>query len=136
MSLRGRGGPRSDDRSYAEMGAVPALGRASASEGSSRGSHWSHLGRYQFQSPSTFIDAGRSTARTIVASIRIAVASPTPNCLKNSIESVAKIAKTLTMMIAALVTTPAVDLIPCAIASSVLAPREIVSLILLIMKTW
>ena len=28
--------------------------------------------------------AGRSTARTIVASIRIATASPTPNCLKNS----------------------------------------------------
>ena len=60
-------------------------------------------------------------ARTIVASIRIAAASPTPNCLKNSIESVPKTAKTQTMTIAALVTTPAVDLIPCAIASSVLA---------------
>ena len=44
--------------------------------------------------------------------MRIAAASPTPNCLKNSIESVAKIAKTKTITIAALVTTPAVDLIP------------------------
>ena len=31
-------------------------------------SHSSQLGRYQFQSPSSFIDAGRSTARTMVAS--------------------------------------------------------------------
>jgi dienelactone hydrolase len=43
-----------------------------------------------------FIVAGSSTARTSVASIRTAAASPTPNCLKNSIESVPKIAKTLT----------------------------------------
>ena len=56
----------------------------------------------------------------MVASIRIAAASPTPNCLKNGIESVAKIANTQTMTIAALVTTPAVDLIPCATASSML----------------
>ena len=47
------------------------------------GSHSSHFGRYQFQSPSSFIDAGRRIARTIVASIRIADASPTPNCLNS-----------------------------------------------------
>ena len=47
-----------------------------------------------------------------MASIRIAVASPTPNCLNISIESVAKTAKTPTMTIAALVTTPAVELMP------------------------
>ena len=35
--------------------------------GSRRGSHSSQLGRYQFQSPSSFIDAGSSTARTTVA---------------------------------------------------------------------
>ena len=100
------------------------------------GSQSSHLGRYQLRSPSSFIVAGRSTARTIVASSRIAVASPTPNCLKNSIESVAKIEKTATMTIAALVTTPALDLIPCEIASSMLAPRSNVSRIRLRMKTW
>jgi hypothetical protein len=82
------------------------------------------LGRYQFASPSSFIVAGRSTARTMVASIRIAAASPTPNCLKISIESVAKTEKTQTITIAALVTTPAVVLIPCVTACSVLMPRS------------
>ncbi len=48
----------------------------------------------------------------------------------------AKIENTQTMTIAALVTTPAVDLIPCAIASSMLAPRSNVSRIRLMMKTW
>ena len=102
---------------YAEAGVGLTSSAASDSRLPDWGSHWSHLGRYQFQSPSSFIVAGRSTARTIVASSRIAVASPTPNILKNSIESVPKIAKTQTITIAALVTTPAVDLIPCAIAS-------------------
>ena len=41
----------------------------------------------------------------MVASIRIAAARPTPNCLKNGIESVPKTANTKT--VAALVTTPA-----------------------------
>jgi hypothetical protein len=36
----------------------------------------------------------------------MAVASPTPNCLKSSIESIPKIEKTATITIAALVTTP------------------------------
>ena len=40
------------------------------------------------------------------------------------------------MTIAALVTTPAVDLIPWAIASSMLAPRSNVSRIRLMMNTW
>jgi len=40
------------------------------------------------------------------------------------------------MTTAALVTTPAVDLIPCATASSMLVPRSNVSLIRLRMKTW
>jgi signal transduction histidine kinase len=39
-------------------------------------------------------------------------------------DSVANTAKTATMTIAALVTAPAVDLIPCAIASSVAAPLK------------
>ena len=72
----------------------------------------------------------------MVASIRIAAASPTPNCLKNGIESVAKTANTQTMTIAALVTTPAVDLIPCVTASSIVAPRSKVSRMRLMMKTW
>src|SRR5947208_1539092 len=76
------------------------------------GSHSSDRGRYQFHLPSSFIDAGSRTARTIVASIRIATARPTPICLKSSALSVAKIANTATITIAALVTVPAVALIP------------------------
>ena len=66
----------------------------------------------------------------------MAVASPTPNCLKSSIESIPKIEKTATITSAALVTTPAVDLIPLAMASSMLAPRSNVSRIRLTMNTW
>ena len=60
----------------------------------------------------------------MVASIRIATASPTPNCLKIIIPSVANTENTATMTIAALVTAPAVCLMPCEIASSVVAPRS------------
>ena len=45
-------------------------------------------------------------------------------------------AKTATMTTAALVTTPAVDLIPCEIASSVESPRSYASRIRLRMNTW
>src|SRR4051794_29834464 len=129
-------GPASTKTVYAASGAGATSGGFSAVSLAGPGSHSSQLGRYQFRSPSSFIVAGRSTARTIVASSRIAVASPTPNCLKNSIESVAKIEKTATMTIAALVTTPALDLMPCEIASSMVAPRSNVSRIRLRMKTW
>ena len=47
--------------------------------GSSRGSHSSHLGRYQFQSPSSFIDAGSSTARTMYATKGAAGEDNTPD---------------------------------------------------------
>ena len=40
-------------------------------------------GRYQLRSPSSFIVAGSSTARTSVASSRIATARPTPICLNS-----------------------------------------------------
>lgn len=46
------------------------------------GSQLSQFGRYQFQSPSSFIVAGSSTARMMVASIRMAAASPTPSIWK------------------------------------------------------
>ena len=69
-------------------------------------------GRYQFQSPSSFIEAGSSTARMIVASISTAAARPTPACLISSDESVPKSEKTATITSAALVTTPAVTVIP------------------------
>ena len=80
--------------------------------------------------------AAEQDARTIVASISTAAASPTPNCFIMISESVAKIENTNTITIAALVTTPAVDLIPCAIASSVLMPRSYASRIRLRMNTW
>src|SRR5689334_21791386 len=89
-----------------------ASGTSTSSCRAVRGSHSSQRGRYQFQSPSSFIDAGSSTARTIVASIRTAVARPTPNCFRNMNCSVPKIEKTPNITSAALVTTPAVDLIP------------------------
>jgi hypothetical protein len=40
------------------------------------GSHDSQPGRYQFHFPSSFMPAGTSTARTMVASIRRATATP------------------------------------------------------------
>ena len=49
--------------------------------GESVGSQSSQCGRYQFRSPRSFIVAGRSTPRMIVASIRTAIASPMPSCL-------------------------------------------------------
>ena len=107
----------------------------SSSPWSKWGSHSSHAGRYQFRSPSSFIVAGSRTPRTIVASIRIAAASPTPNCLKNSIDSVAKTANTQTITTAALVTTLAVERIPSEIASSIVAPRWNRSRIRLTMNT-
>ena len=63
----------------------------------------------------------------IVASINTATANPTPICLKSSALRVAKMANTKTITSAALVTTPAVLLIPCEIASSVLIPRSYAS---------
>jgi hypothetical protein len=48
----------------------------------------------------------------IVASIRTAAASPTPSCCICSSLDIANIENTATMTIAALVTTPAVLLIP------------------------
>ena len=65
-------------------------------------SHCSQRGRYQFQSPGSFIVAGSSTARTSVATIGTAIASPTPSIFMSTEPSVAKIANTTTITIAAL----------------------------------
>jgi hypothetical protein len=59
-----------------------------------------------------------------------------PNCFSIRIESVPKTANTNTITIAALVTTPAVVLIPCATASSVDIPRSYASRTRLRMNTW
>jgi uncharacterized membrane protein HdeD (DUF308 family) len=63
--------------------------------------------------------AGRSTARTIVASIRTATERPTPACLSSISESPTKTPNTPIITTAALVTVPAVALIPWDTASSV-----------------
>ena len=94
------------------------------------------FGRYQFQSPRSFIVAGSSTARTSVASMRTAAARPTPICFMSTMLSVAKVAKTPTMMIAALVTVEAVALMPCATASSVFMPLSNASRTRVRMNTW
>ena len=70
-----------------------------------------------------------------VASMKIATARPMPICLMSRLCSVAKMAKTATMTIAALVTTLAVPLIPWATASLVLMPPSTSSLTRLRMKT-
>ena len=57
-----------------------------------------------------------------VASIRTAVARPTPICLNIMNESVAKTANTPTITMAALVMTPDVDLTASDTAFSVLIP--------------
>jgi len=58
----------------------------------------------------------------MLASKRIATANPTPIIFISSIDSVAKIANTDTMTAAALVTTPAVSLMPWRTASGALNP--------------
>ena len=60
----------------------------------------------------------------IVASIRIATASPIPISLKSMKERVANTLNTMTITIAALVTVPAEPAIPLRTASSVLMPRS------------
>ncbi len=77
-----------------------------------RGSQPSQRGRYQFQRPSSFIVAGSSTPRMIVASISTATARPTPICLMSSVLRQAKIANTATITAAAAVTVLAVEAMP------------------------
>src|SRR5581483_190153 len=114
----------------------PVGGGGSCFSGVRLGTHSSHRGMYQFHSPSSFIALGSSTPRIIVASIRTARPSPTPSCFIMMMFSVPKIAKTATMMIAALVTVPAVRRMPSETASSVLRPRSRSSLMRLMMNTW
>src|SRR4029077_20499107 len=101
-----------------------AGGSDGAPTGPTCGIHSSQRGRYQFQSPSNVIEAGSNTARTRVASISTATPRPTPSSLKKTSESVANTANTPIITTAALVTTPAVVLIPCETASSVDMPRS------------
>jgi hypothetical protein len=61
-------------------------------------------GAHQFQSPSSRISAGTSSARTIVASISTASAVPTPSCLMKMICEVANAPIAITNSSAANVT--------------------------------
>ena len=70
--------------SYSVTPAARARGRVRSRTRSTR------LGRYQFQSPSSFISAGTMIARTIVASSRIAAERPMPNSCKPTNEPVVK----------------------------------------------
>ena len=94
------------------------------------------LAEDQFHSPRIFIVEGTRTARTTVASIRTAIASPKPICCIMIRLRLAKRPKTATMMIAALVTVPAVRVMASRMASSVVAPASWSSLTRLRMKTW
>ena len=71
-----------------------------------------------------------------MASISTAAAAPTPSCLTSSTDSVANRPNTPTITIAALVTVPAVSLMPSVTASSVGMPLSTSSLTRLRMNTW
>lgn len=103
---------------------------------SNRGSHSSHFGRYQFQSPSRCIVAGSSTARTSVALEQDGGREAEAELLHVHRRQGGEIANTATITTAAEVTTPAVWWMPPATASSVLAPRSTSSLTRLRMNTW
>src|SRR5262249_13268270 len=83
------------------------------------GSQLSQRGRYQFQSPSSFIALGRTTERMIVASIRSAAATPKPICWNMISSPLAKPAKTATMINAAPVMMRAVEATPKVTAPTV-----------------
>ena len=86
--------------------------------------------------PSRVITAGSTTARMIVASIRMALASPTPSCFMSNVDSVPKMPNTPTITTAALVTTPAERVMPWATASRFDAPSRYASRIRLTTNTW
>ena len=65
----------------------------------------SQRGSHQQASPNRVMIAGTSMQRTIVASIAIATASPTPNCLTTTLPLSTKLANTQTMISAAEVIT-------------------------------
>ena len=71
----------------------------------------------------------------IVASIRIAAASPTPSCFISNVDSVPKMANTPTITTAALVTTPADRVMPLATASRLGTPWRTASRIRLTTNT-
>src|SRR3954465_6014320 len=123
------------DQAAAGAGTKRGFGFDVASTSDS-GIHRSQRGRYQFQSPSSFIVAGRSTPRMIVASMKMATARPTPICLVSMPLWRANSPKTATMMIAALVMVPAVVLMPWATASAELIPPFQASRTRLRMNTW
>ena len=112
-----------------------ARGRSPSSAGPF-GSHSSQLGRYQFQSPSSFIAAGSSTPRTSVASISTAAARPTPNCFMSMNESVAKMREHADHHERRRAHHAGGRLDAVATASSVDSPRSTASLIRLRMNTW
>ena len=86
--------------------------------GSSRSSH---PGSHQLARPISAIVAGTRTIRTTVASIAIAVASPSPIIFTNGDGSVTKLRKTTTMISAPEVMTRPVDASPRA-TDSALSP--------------
>src|SRR3954447_3749627 len=96
----------------------------------------SQSGSHQVVWPKRRMVAGRSTRRTIVASIRTAVARPTPNCFRITKSETAKAVKTAIMIAAAPVTTLAVLDIPNSIALSFDCVRTYSSRIRVSRKTW
>ena len=108
----------------ASYGRAPGASASGASSTPTFGSQSSHLGRYQFQSPRSFMLAGSSTDRMIVASMSTATPRPRPNSWPSTFRPRAKVPKTPTMMAAALVICPAVSLIPSDTDASFPSPRS------------
>ena len=121
---------------YAEAGIGTASGAIGDSSGSTCGSHSSQRGKYQFHVAEQLHRRGQKHRADDRGVEQDRSCEPDAELLEEQHRERAKIANTPTMTIAALVTTPAVDLMPCATASSVLAPRSNASRIRLMMKTW
>src|SRR3990170_7373117 len=86
------------------------------------GSHCNQPGRYQFASPRSVMLAGSRIARITVASMKMALASPKPNCFRLISRVNANISATATMMAAAFVMVPGAAPFPPSLPPPLLSP--------------
>src|SRR5439155_13653363 len=98
--------PETRDEGDAAKRHVPSLHRGNR--------RCSAAGDHQFHLPSNRIVAGTSSARTRVASSRIAMAVPKPSALIRMMSAAMNEPETRTMIAAALVITPPLRCRPCA----------------------
>ena len=118
---RGAGGGRGWP-SAGQAGEVAGSGSATAVLGSTRSIQ---PGNHQFARPSSYMIAGTRTSRTMVASMKIALARPIPMSLRPTWSASANAPNTATMIAAAAVITRAVAARPSVTARDALAVRVV-----------